>query len=465
MKQRSISPALFALAVLLFGAGPAPNYTQMMQAFHAPGMVVVVVDSGRVVSNDAYGVKNLKTQQPVDVHTRFEIGSITKQFTAAAILQLKERGLLSLDDHLSKYVPQYGAGSRITLREMLLQISGIPNFTETKAFNDLVVKQNGTYVLAKPGDVDGVLALIEHRNLDFPPGSKWEYSNSNYYLLGHVVELVSHQPWSAYIREHIFKPADMSESAFMEDETTLPDMATGYTYEKGALTPASSFRGWAGGAGAIVSTGTDLAKWDDALASGKIVPAGDLKLMMTPGFLPAIGNAHYGFGWVIDTYDGQPRIWHNGGTLGFNSSNQLYPATHQAIIVLTNTAGGADALADRTFDALHPDLAAAQAKPAAGEDAAVTARAKAIWAQFAAGTPDRSQFDDKMNKALTPDVIAQAKQFGTLGAAASWVYTGQKSQAGVTTYVYRVLFSSGTRLNVYMSVDPDGKIGGYLATP
>ena len=465
MKQRSISPLLFALAAPLMGAAPAPNYAEMMKALHVPGMVVVVAERGSVVSNDAYGVKNLKTQQPVDVHTRFEIGSITKQFTAAAILQLKERGLLSLDDRLSKYVPQYSAGSRITLRDMLLQISGIPNYTDTKAFGKLIVKQNGTYVLAKPGDVAGVLALIEHQRLDFAPGSKWEYSNSNYFLLGHVVELVAHQPWSAYIREHIFNPAGMSESGFMEDEAAFPDMATGYADDKGVPTPAGSFRGWAGGAGAIVSTGTDLAKWDDALASGKIVSADDLQLMMAPGFLPAIGNGHYGFGWVIDTYDGQPRVWHNGGTLGFNSSNQLYPATHQAIVVLTNSGAGADTLADRTFDALHPDLAAAQNTPASGEDPAITARAKAIWAQFAAGTPDRSQFDDKMNKALTPDLVAQAKQFATLGPATSWVYTGRKSQAGVTTYVYRVAFSSGTRLNVYMSVDADGKIGGYLATP
>src|SRR5579885_3902740 len=117
MKQRSISPLLFALAAPLMGAAPAPNYAEMMKALHVPGMVVVVAERGSVVSNDAYGVKNLKTQQPVDVHTRFEIGSITKQFTAAAILQLKERGLLSLEDRVAKYIPAFPHASQFTLRQ------------------------------------------------------------------------------------------------------------------------------------------------------------------------------------------------------------------------------------------------------------------------------------------------------------------------------------------------------------
>src|SRR5579884_3298578 len=324
-------------------AAGSADYSGLMKAMHVPGMVVVVLDHGRVVQDQAFGVKNVERQDAVDVHTRFEIGSITKQFTAAAVLQLQERGKLSLDDTLGKYVPQYLAGRNVTLRQMLLQISGIPNYTDTKAFQAFVQKRNGRYVLTQPGNLSGVLALIQHHKLDFAPGTKWEYSNSNYYLLGRVIEVASGMPWSAYIRTNIFEPAGMTESGFMENEAQIADMATGYTMDKKArYVPVASFHGWAGGAGTIVSTAGDLAKWDTALFGGKIVDAADLKLMTTPGMLPAIGNGHYAFGWLVDTYDGQPRIWHNGGTLGFNSSNQLFPDVSQAVIVVTNMAAGAD---------------------------------------------------------------------------------------------------------------------------
>jgi CubicO group peptidase (beta-lactamase class C family) len=253
----------------------------------------------------------------------------------------------------------------------------------------------------------------------------------------------------------------------MEDEAHVADMATGYTMEKkGNYVPVGSFRGWAGGAGTIVSTATDLAKWDAALFSGKIVSNTDLKLMTAPGPLPALRTDRYGFGWVLDTFDGQPRIWHNGGTLGFNSSNQIYPKSAQTVIVLTNMAGGADSLANGIFDSLHPDLAAAKSKTVSGEDAAITARAKTVWAQFPSGNLERSQFTGEMNKALTPDLIAGAKaQFGSLGDATSWVYRGKNVVNGMATYTYRVSFSSGTSLNVYMSIDKNDKIAGYLASP
>jgi CubicO group peptidase (beta-lactamase class C family) len=245
-------------------------------------------------------------------------------------------------------------------------------------------------------------------------------------------------------------------------------MATGYTMaKKGALVPTGSFSGWAGGAGTIVSTAGDLAKWDLALLSGKIVSEADRKLMMTGGSLQAMPNAHYGFGWVVDTYDGQPRIWHNGGTLGFNASNQFYPESNEIIIVLANSTGGsADTVADETFDALHPDLAAEKSKAAAGEDAAVTKRIQEQWAAFTNGSIDRTQFTDEANKAFTPDRLASVKTvFASLGAPSSWVYRGKHGAGGLMTYVYYVTFASGTALDVSMTLDAQGKIAGYHASP
>jgi D-alanyl-D-alanine carboxypeptidase len=459
---------MYALIIAVAIATASLDYSSLMTALHAPGLQIVVVDNGKVLQNRAFGVKNVGTQAPVDAHTRFEIGSITKQFTAAAILQLQERGKLSLDDELGKYVPAYTQGRAVTLRQMLLHTSGIPDYTETGAFQALVQKRGNTFVLARRGTPEAVLSLIQNKALDFTPGTKWAYSNTDYYLLGWVVEIASGEPWSSYIKANIFKPADMLDSTFMENETHVANMATGYTVNGGKISATGSMEGWAGASGAIVSTASDLAKWDDALLAGKIISRADLRVMTTPGPFRAVGAGYYAFGWVVDTFDGQPRIWHNGGTLGFGASNQIYPQSGQAVIVLTNISGGsgADKIADQTFEALHPEMAAANQQAVEGEDAAVTARAKSVWAQLASGTKDASQFNDTVNQKLTSEVLAGAKrQFAALGPATSWIYRGKKEAAGTTTYTYRVSFASGTVLNVSMSVDKDGKIASYLALP
>jgi D-alanyl-D-alanine carboxypeptidase len=460
------------LALALTGAIAAPMTPPVPVRFPTvPGMEVVVVKHGQIVTDAAYGVKNVDTQQPVDIHTHFEIGSITKQFTAAAILQLKEHGKLSLDDPLGKYIPQYTNGRRVTLRQLLMQVSGIPNYTSTRSFLSLIVLRGKTVVLKHPGTFPEILALIRNKPLEFKPGTKFRYSNTNYVLLGRIVERVSGMPWSEYIARNIFVPAAMHESSFMEDETRIPDMATGYMTFQGKVRPAGgargTFNGWADGAGAIVSTATDLAKWDAALFGGKIIRQADLRLMTTPGPLPAFGqHAHYAFGWVVDTHDGQPRIWHNGGTLGFTATNDLYPKLGETIITLVNsTVGNSDAVADAYFSALHPQLAAMERRAVPGEDPAITARAKAIFLQFVSGTLDRKQLSVQMNQAMTPAVVAEAKtQFSALGHARSWIYRGKHPAKAGTRYEYRVSFSSGVT-TVYMTVDAAGKIAGYLVSP
>ncbi len=443
------------------------NYSTAMKSGKIPGMQVVVVDHGKVILDDALGVKNVLTQAPVDVHTRFEIGSITKQFTAAAILQLRERGKLSLDDVLSKYVPQYVRGRKITLRQMLLQISGIPDYSETSTFNSLGAYRNGRIVITKRGDLAAVVEIIQGKKLDFTPGTKWEYSNTNYYMLGYIVQRVSGMPWSAYIRQHIFARANMSESSFMQDEPGMADLATGYTRYKNRIDPTGNYAGWAGGAGAIVSTAADLAKWDAALFNGKIISAVDLKLMTSPGPLPALdGNARYGFGWVIDSYDGQARLWHNGGTIGFSASNEVYPKQSQAIVVLSNRESGTDSIAQKTFDTLHPEFVATQNKAAAGEDRAVTARIKITYSSLMSGHLDRAQFTKEAQKGITPDAVAPLKQLvAPMGRAETWVYRGSQEKNGATTYTYRVTFSSGMMLNVYMTLDKNNKIAAYWVSP
>jgi D-alanyl-D-alanine carboxypeptidase len=473
--MRRVLSGVLAMGLL----AAAPDVRTLMTAQHIPGMEIVVIDHGKIVRDSAYGVRNVATRQAVDPGTGFEIGSITKQFTAAAILQLKERGKLSLGDPLRKYVPAYFAARKVTISQLLLQVSGIPDYTETKAFGKLVAMHHGKLALAHPGSFEQIVAMIKDMPLAFQPGTKFQYSNSNYVLLGHIVELASGMSWNQYIERNIFKPAGMEHSSFMEDESHIADMATGYTSGQtcahfvshchGDFIPTGTFLGWALGAGAIVSTATDLARWDFALLGGKIIGKDDVRLMMTPAALPAFNaNSHYAFGWVIDRHDNEARVWHNGGTFGFTATNELYPDLGQGIIVLVNTtAANADNLAMTEFDRLHPALAQSQSVAAAGEDPAVTARAKMLFAQFATGNVDRSQLTPQMNQAMTPSVLETAKtQFTALGSPTKWVYRGSQAAGGQTTYAYRVSFATGVSLNVYMTVETQGgKIGGYDVSP
>jgi hypothetical protein len=237
---------------------------------------------------------------------------------------------------------------------------------------------------------------------------------------------------------------------------------------KSALIPTSSFNGWAGGAGAIVATASDLAKWDAALLAGKIVDRADVAAMLRPGTLPAGGRgAHYGYGWMIDTFDGQARAWHNGGTLGFSATNQLYPDLGETVIVFANDgAASADAVANAVFEALHPALAQAASRPAAGEDPAVTARAKRMLADLAAGTVDRSQLSDAFSTFLTPDLLKTVgQQFGALGTPTAWTYTGVGTAGRTTAYTYRVAFTTGVTATATIAIAPDGKVSGFSVRP
>lgn len=461
-----------ALCLTLIAAAPVDplgdsTSKKLMSAAQIPGMQILVLDKGRVLASRSYGVKNVASKAPVDAHTRFEIGSITKQFTAAAILQLKERGKLKLSDALARYIPDYPAAKDVTIAQLLGQISGIPNYTEMPAFKALIVTKGGTITISERGNVSRIVALVKDKPLDFAPGTQWEYSNTNYSLLGRIVEIASGMPWDRYIRTNIFRAAGMDESAFMDDESTLTDIATGYSAEQGSLMPAATFNGWAGGDGAIVSTAGDLAKWDAALLTGKLLRADDLATMLRPGKLAAIGpKSHYGYGWFVDTYEGQSRVWHNGGSRGFGATNQIYPGLSETIIVLANKRhSDTIAVANAVFNALHPALAAAAKKPAAGEDRRVTARLKRVWNAFKAGTPDRSELSDSLNTDLTRAVLAQlSAQFKALGTPSAWTYAGRTVTRVTKSYDYRVEFASGNEfgtgndLTLTMSVGTDGKI-------
>jgi D-alanyl-D-alanine carboxypeptidase len=430
-----------------------------VKAAGTPGAQVLVMRNGQVLLDRGFGVRNVDDQDLVDADTRFEIGSITKQFTAAAILQLVEQKTLSLDDTLGEFVPEYPVGAGITLRQLLWQVSGIPNYTAAGF---------AKYAKTHDGGLDGVLELIRDKPLEFKPATKWKYSNSNYFLLGRVVEVVSGTSWEQYIRTHIFQPAGMTHSTFTDHEFGLPDMATGYERRNGSPPVAMPTPGqWPGAAGAIVSTVGDLSKWDDAFFAGRIVSPAHVKLATTPGTLADGSPTGYGFGWFVDTQAGQARVFHTGGTSGFASMTEMFPDLGERIIVLVNQlGGGAVPIASAAFYALNPKIAAAQETAAPGEDPAITKLAQEWFQNLLSGTFDRSRVTPAVDKAFTPALLQRsAAQLKTLGAPKSWVYRGKREANGITAYTYRVTFESGRVMNVTMALTADGKLAGYGLRP
>lgn len=426
-----------------------------LKSNNIPGAQLGVIRDGKALIDDGYGVASLKTKVPVTPRTRFEIGSLTKQFTAAAILQLKEQRKLHLSDALGKYVPEYQRGRNVTIEQLLWQVSGIPDYMH----DDNIAQIAST----RRGGIEAALSLIKNRPLHFQPGSRWEYSNTNYLLLGAIVARVSHMSWEAYLRKNLFARAGMTATAFLRDERTMVDAAVGYSGDRSGVLhrPPPLREGWAGGAGAIVSTVGDLAKWDEAFFSGKVVDAADERLATTAHRLPSGDVDGYGFGWAIDSFEGQTRIWHNGSTFGFSSISEYFPELHEAVVVFINTADATPlAISSPVFDELNPEIAAAARRPVGGESRAITAIAREWLGRIQSGSFARWQLTPQANNMYTPVLIKRLeKQFAPLGRPQSLVYRGKQTIASEVVYTYLVRFKE-REVMFYLGLDRDNKITG-----
>jgi CubicO group peptidase (beta-lactamase class C family) len=312
--------------------------TSQMQAHHVPGVACLIWKDGRTVKTFYGGDANLEWNAPVGPDTVFEIGSISKQFAAASILLLAEQGKLSVDDNISKYLTNTpSAWANIKIRHLLSHTSGIHSYDDMDGFE---LRQHLTQAR--------FISRLARHPLDFQPGEKWAYCNAGFNLLGYIVENVSGTNYLSFLKEHIFTPLGMTNSAFRDPVNVLPHRAAGYAYDHGTyynrdydLTDLFS-------AGTIVSTVSDLAKWDAALMDGGVLNEASKKLWWTPVRLnngqpvPVShdGTRTYGFGWFLETLDGHKNIGHGGVTSGFSAANELYPDDHLAIIVLSNTDEG-----------------------------------------------------------------------------------------------------------------------------
>lgn len=267
----------------------------------------LVAQKGKILLEKGYGWKNIQDSAKNDEQTIFQVGSVTKQFTSAIILQLQQQNKLSVQDKLNKYYPDFPNGGMITIEHLLTHTSGIYNYT-----NDMAFMKTGSL---KPNTHDAMIALFKSKPLDFTPGSKYSYSNSGYLLLGYIIEKVTGKSYFQVVRERIFQPLHMDHSGFDFAGLKSKDKATGYFVLTGSnAEPATIVDSTASSAaGAIYTTVGDLYKWDRALYTTSILTGSSLQQAFTPH------KGNYGYGWVIDSTGGKKVVEHGGGIFGFSS--------------------------------------------------------------------------------------------------------------------------------------------------
>jgi len=300
-----------------------------------PGLTLAIRYGSRPVYIKGYGYANITTSTPAQANTIYEIGSITKQFTAAAIMQLVERGKLGLDDPVSKFLPDYPKpGRSVLIRQLLNHTSGIPNYT------DLAATQQVSVDLTRAHTPEEIMTFFKDLPLEFTPGTQWRYSNSGYFLLGVIIERVTGLTYPEYVQRNIFTPLGLASTSYCIP--SLPELAQGYqSSADGKLQSVpwvhSSFFYAAGG---ICSTVGDLIKWQRALAEGRVVSADSYRKMITPATLPDGKPLTYGYGLGVDVQDGRTVISHAGQTPGFSGGLIYYPDNDLAVAVLTNSDQG-----------------------------------------------------------------------------------------------------------------------------
>jgi CubicO group peptidase (beta-lactamase class C family) len=310
-----------------------------------PGMAVGVIRDAKLVFAQGYGLANMEKQTPITPDTDFRLASVTKQFTAMSIMLLVHDGKLHYDDTLTKIFPEFPQyGHDITIRELLNHTSGL------KDYGDIYEKQVGekTPMEQVPQLLDkDVLKIMEQQTAtSFPPGTKWEYSNSGYAMLAIVIQKVSDEPYQDFVRERIFKPLGMNKTvAFVKGTNEVPNRAFGYNKDKASgkfvfrdQSPTSAVLG----DGGIYTSVNEMVKWDEGLREHKLLSEVEMRDALTPvqvteGRKRRDGTMiEYGFGWFLDPYKGHERQYHDGGTTGFLTTIQRFPKDGLTVIVLSN---------------------------------------------------------------------------------------------------------------------------------
>ncbi|MBS1529918.1 MAG: serine hydrolase [Bacteroidetes bacterium] len=301
-----------------------------------PGISILIAKKGQIIYQKAFGSADIELNVPMQPNDIFKIGSITKQFTAVAILQLAEQGKLRLDDPIQKYIPDYpDKQGTITIENLLTHTSGIVDYSSLDDPDPFAERRDFTPEI--------IINYFKKLPLQFEPGTKYAYSNSNYTLLGYIIQKVSGEDYHKYLDEHIIKPAGLQHTLYAPENVIVPGLVNGYTRDKGYF-EHSYYQTLSVGfaCGDLLSNTADLYQWNNALLAGKVISKASLDKAFTPYKLANGTSTGYGYGWFIDQNYGTTCIHHEGQTSGFVALEKYFPDEDIYIAILTNVKSGED---------------------------------------------------------------------------------------------------------------------------
>jgi D-alanyl-D-alanine carboxypeptidase len=423
-----------------------------------PSASVAIVEHGAIVYTHAYGKAKLDPAVEATPAMRYSIGSISKQFTAAAILLLEQQGKLSIDDPVSKYIPDLTRANEVTIRMLLSHTSGYQDFwAEDYVMPPMLEATTAQHIL----DVWG------KKPLDFDPGTKWQYSNTNYVIAGRIVEQVSGMSLMEFLQLHVFRPLDM-RAVWNSDAQKLGDTdAEGYVrYALGPLRPApKEGKGWMFAAGELAMPAYDLAQWDISVMNRSLLDARSYDEMFAPVMLKSGENSHYALGLFVRDTNGKIAYEHSGEVSGFVSDNVVFPQEKASIAVLTNQ--DASPAAGGIAKALGPLVLGVSGVPEAGSASAAEKQAREIFAGLQQGKIDRSLFTENCNAYFDQQALGDFQSsLAPLGEPFSFKQTADQLRGGMTFRSFAVEFAkSPVKVRVTTYTMPDGKLEQYLVIP
>ncbi len=417
-----------------------------------PSASVAIVKDGQIAYLHAYGFARLDPRTPATPEMRYSIGSISKQFTVAAILLLQEQGKLSLDDKVARFIPDLTRAKEVTIRQLLSHTSGYQDFWP----QDYVMP-----MMLQSTTAEKILNGWARKPLDFEPGTRWQYSNTNYVIAGVIVEKASGTPFIQFLREKVLAPVGVKNAADTDQAKLGETDPLGYIrYGLGPLRPApKEGQGWMFAAGELAMPAEDLARWDISIINQTLLKPASYREFETEILLKNGAGTSYGLGVDVNLEQGHRTLSHDGEVSGFTAANIVYPDDHAAIAVLTNQ--DAVSAAQQIARRVGPLLISIN-------DAEATAkleRARQIFAGLQHGTIDRSLFTDNANFYFSEQALKDfAIGLAPLGSPTSFIQIRLSLRGGMTLRVYEIKFP-GQTLSAWTYEMPDGKLEQYQIAP
>ena len=439
-----------------------------MRREHVPGIAVGIYSRGQILLAKGYGLANIELNVPVKAETIFQSGSVGKQFTSAAIMMLVEEGKIGLDDSIAKYFPNAPQSwQAIRVKNLLSHTSGLSEYES----NDRVGPE-GPFYIRLDFTEDELVNKIEALPIEFKPGDKWDYRNTNYVLLGVIVHKVTGSFYADYLQQRIFKPLGMSSTRLISEADIIPNRSSGYEVKSDKIQNqswvSSTFNSTADGA--LYFNVLDLAKWDAALYGTKLLKQSSLDKTWTVFSLNdgKPNSSNYGFAWEITSVNGHKQIDHGGAWQGFRCHILRYPDDSISVVVLANSdSASPEQFAHVIAGIVNPALELPKLVAIEDKQPELARRLGAFLDQIAAGKDVKDQLSPKLAALFTPDVVEYVvREVKPIWPSDNMTLVSRKESDGITVSRYRIVKGNDSRI-VRFGLEADGKVAtiGFQPDP